>query len=199
MATNINFSKNTFLDNENIILNGTVESPTAFSVTYSGQEILLDGTKGFVLDLGGMLAANAYDIPLTVTFDDATTEEVISQITVTVAPVEDELTPEEIAQAEEVQTALLLANDTQLDFVPDYTVSKETDTQAIKVELGADVRYGPIETDAQRWPVRRNIEDVHGAFFTNGNMTNQVDQDGNDPKLTKRDVGANLVSGGFTF
>lgn len=198
MATNITFSNNTFLDNENIILNGTVESPTAFSVTYSGQEILLDGTKGFVLNIGGVLDAGAYDIPLTITFDDATTEDVVAQITVTAAPVVT-LTPEEIAIEAAAQEAILLANDSQLDFVPDYTIGKESDTQNIKVELGSEVRYAPIETDAQRWPVRRNIEDVHGAFFVNGNMTNQEEQAGNDPKLTKRDVGANLVSGGFTF
>ena len=198
MATNITFSNNTFLDNENIILNGTVESPTAFSVTYSGQEILLDGTKGFVLNIGGVLDAGAYDIPLTITFDDATTEDVVAQITVTAAPVVT-LTPEEIAIEAAAQEAILLANDSQLDFVPDYTIGKESDTQNIKVELGSKVRYAPIETDAQRWPVRRNIEDVHGAFFVNGNMTNQEEQAGNDPKLTKRDVGANLVSGGFTF
>lgn len=198
MATNITFSKNTFLDSENIVLVGTVDSPTAFSVLYSGQEILLDETKSFTLDIGGVLEASAYDLPLTIKFEDDSTEDIIAQISVIVTP-EETLTPEEIALEAEVQHELLLANDSQLDFVPDYTISKETNTTNVVSELGSEIKYGPIETDAQRWPVRRNHHDVHGAFFVNGNMTAQEDQAGNDPKLTKRDVGANLVSGGFTF
>lgn len=197
MATNITFSKNTFLDSENIVLVGTVDSPTAFSVLYSGQEILLDELKSFTLDIGGVLEASAYDLPLTIKFEDDTTEDIVVQITVEATP-EETLTPEEIA-LEEVQHELLLANDSQLDFVPDYTISKETDTLHVVSELGSEIKYGPIETDAQRWPVRRNINDVHGALFVNGNMTAQEEQAGDDVKLTKRDVGANLVSGGFTF
>ena len=198
MATNITFSKNTFLDSENIVLVGTVDSPTAFSVIYSGQEILLDELKSFTLDIGGVLEAGAYDLPLTIKFEDDTTEDIVVQIAVEVTP-EETLTPEEIALEAEVQHELLLANDSQLDFVPDYTISKETNTSHVVSELGSEIKYGPIETDAQRWPVRRNIHDVHGAFFVNGNMTAQEEQAGDDVKLTKRDVGANLVSGGFTF
>lgn len=198
----ITLGKNTYASDEIIVLNGTVVEPTAFSVTYNGTEVLLDAEKNFTIDLGGVLDPASYDIPLTVTLEDGSTSDTIVHIVVeapVVAPTEPTPPTEPTGLTEAETQALFDANDSQPDFIPDYTVSKETDTSAIVSELGSKILYGPIETDAKRWPVRRNLHDTHGELFPVGNMTNQTDYDGDAPGLSTRSAQDNLVSGGFTF
>ena len=85
-------------------------------------------------------------------------------------------------------------------FIPDYIPNKKMpEVDSIKTTLGGDPLYVPIETLAQRFPERRNLEDSHHQLFGeryHPDMTNK----GETPiQEVSRFTASSLGTGGFTF
>ncbi len=85
-------------------------------------------------------------------------------------------------------------------FIPDYIPNKKMpEVDSIKTTLGGDPLYVPIETLAQRFPERRNLNDVHGALFGDRYHPDMVDKSEAPIKEVDRFTASSLGTGGFTF
>jgi len=84
------------------------------------------------------------------------------------------------------------------DYVP-YSATNLDNVKNTSVP-GAEITFGPIENDGERWPTRRNINDVIDDGYFGANMTDaeDVNQDFNGD--VKRKIGsAGFDTSGFTF
>ena len=85
-------------------------------------------------------------------------------------------------------------------FIPDYIPNKKMpNVDSIKTTLGGDPLYVPIETLAQRFPERRNLNDVHGALFGDRYHPDMVDKSEVPIKEVDRFTTASMGTSGFTL
>ena len=85
-------------------------------------------------------------------------------------------------------------------FIPDYIPNKKMpEVDSIKTTLGGDPLYVPIETLAQRFPERRNLNDVHGALFGDRYHPDMVDKSEAPIKEVDRFTTASIGTSGFTL
>ena len=85
-------------------------------------------------------------------------------------------------------------------FIPDYIPNKKMpNVDSIKTTLGGDPLYVPIETLAQRFPERRNLNDVHGALFGDRYHPDMVDKSEVPIKEVDRFTTASIGTSGFTL
>ena len=85
-------------------------------------------------------------------------------------------------------------------FIPDYIPNKKMpEVDSIKTTLGGDPLYVPIETLAQRFPERRNLNDVHGALFGDRYHPDMVDKSEVPIKEVDRFTTASIGTSGFTL
>lgn len=84
-------------------------------------------------------------------------------------------------------------------FIPDYIPNKKMpEVDSIKTTLGGAL-YVPIETLAQRFPERRNLNDVHGALFGDRYHPDMVDKSEAPIKEVDRFATASIGTSGFTL
>ena len=85
-------------------------------------------------------------------------------------------------------------------FIPDYIPNKKMpEVDSIKTTLGGDPLYVPIETLAQRFPERRNLNDVHGALFGDRYHPDMIDKGETPIKEVDRFTTASIGTSGFTL
>ena len=85
-------------------------------------------------------------------------------------------------------------------FIPDYIPNKKMpNVDSIKTTLGGDPLYVPIETLAQRFPERRNLNDVHGALFGEMYHPDMINKGETPIKEVDRFATASIGTSGFTL
>ena len=85
-------------------------------------------------------------------------------------------------------------------FIPDYIPNKKMpNVDSIKTTLGGDPLYVPIETLAQRFPERRNLNDVHGALFGERYHPDMIGKGETPSKEVDRFTTASIGTSGFTL
>ena len=85
-------------------------------------------------------------------------------------------------------------------FIPDYIPNKKMpNVDSIKTTLGGDPLYVPIETLAQRFPERRNLNDVHGALFGEMYHPDMIGKGQTPIKEVDRFTTASIGTSGFTL
>jgi hypothetical protein len=85
-------------------------------------------------------------------------------------------------------------------FIPDYIPNKKMpNVDSIKTTLGGDPLYVPIESLEQRFPERRNLNDVHGALFGDRYHPDMVDKSEAPIKEVDRFTTASIGTSGFTL
>lgn len=85
-------------------------------------------------------------------------------------------------------------------FIPDYIPNKKMpNVDSIKTTLGGDPLYVPIETLAQRFPERRNLNDVHSALFGERYHPDMIGKGETPIKEVDRFATASIGTSGFTL
>lgn len=85
-------------------------------------------------------------------------------------------------------------------FIPDYIPNKKMpEVDSIKTTLGGDPLYVPIESIEQRFPERRNLNDVHGALFGDRYHPDMIGKGETPIKEVDRFTTASIGTSGFTL
>lgn len=85
-------------------------------------------------------------------------------------------------------------------FIPDYIPNKKMpNVDSIKTTLGGDPLYVPIESIEQRFPERRNLNDVHGALFGERYHPDMIGKGETPSKDVDRFATASIGTSGFTL
>lgn len=85
-------------------------------------------------------------------------------------------------------------------FIPDYIPNKKMpEVDSIKTSLGGDPLFVPIEKLAQRFPERRNLNDVHGALFGEMYHPDMINKGETPIKEVDRFATASIGTSGFTL
>ena len=85
-------------------------------------------------------------------------------------------------------------------FIPDYIPNKKMpEVDSIKTTLGGDPLYVPIESIEQRFPERRNLNDVHGALFGERYHPDMIGKGETPIKEVDRFASASIGTSGFTL
>lgn len=85
-------------------------------------------------------------------------------------------------------------------FIPDYIPNKKMpEVDSIKTTLGGDPLFVPIEKLAQRFPERRNLNDVHGALFGEMYHPDMINKSEAPIKKVDRFATASIGTSGFTL
>ena len=172
----ITYNGLSFTQGEEVIIIGLVDSVGATAVAFNGKDYPITNGE-FAINLGKTLAVGSYELPITVVGGDDDGIVLTNTLTITalVTPASAPLTEEEII-------ASITKNDTIQDYIPDYTVSKESDTDNVEFYPGSTVGFKPLEHNdkvsaeelaidpsagyVKKFPVRRLMaNEVRAEYF----------------------------------
>lgn len=193
------FDKLTFASEEEVIIAGVVQDATVTKIGYGEVEYPLTDSA-FSLNMG-TLEAGEYGLSITLVDGDSAGQ--IVNETLTIYTVPEELTEEQVLEMAEV-------GDPTPDFIPDYTPYTESNTESVVVNAGSVTGFWPIETTAQKFPERRNINVTHpdpevngsdGLFNSLGRQADLTDEASDSERLVTRSggQGSAISTTGFTF
>ena len=215
-----------FTVGNDVIINGIIDDESVSKIDVNGSVIDLTGSE-FSLNLG-QLTAQAYALPITILDGDSAGETTEINFTVSAEPETgtggsteptESTTPETPAssvitddgkytgvtehgaalEGQEFYNKIMEDFDSN-KFIPDYIPNKKMpEVDSIKTTLGGDPLYVPIETLAQRFPERRNLNDVHGALFGDRYHPDMVDKSEAPIKEVDRFTTASIGTSGFTL
>ena len=216
-----------FTVGNDVIINGIIDDESVSKIDVNGSVIDLTGSE-FSLNLG-QLTAQAYALPITILDGDSAGETTEINFTVSAETPGGETggstepttpeTPETPAssvitddgkytgvtehgaalEGQEFYNKIIEDFDSN-KFIPDYIPNKKMpNVDSIKTTLGGDPLYVPIETLAQRFPERRNLNDVHGALFGDRYHPDMVDKSEVPIKEVDRFTTASIGTSGFTL
>ena len=216
-----------FTVGNDVIINGIIDDESVSKIDVNGSVIDLTGSE-FSLNLG-QLTAQAYTLPITILDGDSAGETTEINFTVSAETPGGETggstepttpeTPETPAssvitddgkytgvtehgaalEGQEFYNKIIEDFDSN-KFIPDYIPNKKMpNVDSIKTTLGGDPLYVPIETLAQRFPERRNLNDVHGALFGDRYHPDMVDKSEVPIKEVDRFTTASIGTSGFTL
>ena len=201
-----------FTVGNDVIINGIIDDESVSKIDVNGSVIDLTGSE-FSLNLG-QLTAQAYALPITILDGDSAGETTEINFTVSAEP-----TPETPAssvitddgkytgvtehgaalEGQEFYNKIMEDFDSN-KFIPDYIPNKKMpEVDSIKTTLGGDPLYVPIESIEQRFPPRRNLNDVHGALFGDRYHPDMVDKSEAPIKEVDRFTTASIGTSGFTL
>lgn len=215
-----------FTVGNDVIINGIIDDESVSKIDVNGSVIDLTGSE-FSLNLG-QLTAQAYALPITILDGDSAGETTEINFTVSAEPetgtggsTEPEASGVSGASASNVITddgkytgvtehgaALegqefynkIMEDFDSNKFIPDYIPNKKMpEVDSIKTTLGGDPLYVPIESIEQRFPPRRNLNDVHGALFGDRYHPDMVDKSEAPIKEVDRFATASIGTSGFTL
>ena len=216
-----------FTVGNDVIINGIIDDESVSKIDVNGSVIDLTGSE-FSLNLG-QLTAQAYALPITILDGDSAGETTEINFTVSAETPGGETggstepttpeTPETPAssvitddgkytgvtehgaalEGQEFYNKIIEDFDSN-KFIPDYIPNKKMpEVDSIKTTLGGDPLYVPIETLAQRFPERRNLNDVHGALFGDRYHPDMIDKGETPIKEVDRFTTASIGTSGFTL
>lgn len=216
-----------FTVGNDVIINGIIDDESVSKIDVNGSVIDLTGSE-FSLNLG-QLTAQAYALPITILDGDSAGETTEINFTVSAETPGGETggstepttpeTPETPAssvitddgkytgvtehgaalEGQEFYNKIIEDFDSN-KFIPDYIPNKKMpNVDSIKTTLGGDPLYVPIETLAQRFPERRNLNDVHGALFGDRYHPDMIDKGETPIKEVDRFTTASIGTSGFTL
>ena len=216
-----------FTVGNDVIINGIIDDESVSKIDVNGSVIDLTGSE-FSLNLG-QLTAQAYALPITILDGDSAGETTEINFTVSAeTPGGGSTEPEtpETPETPEAPASNVITDDGKYTgvtehgaalegqefynkimedfdsnkFIPDYIPNKKMpNVDSIKTTLGGDPLYVPIETLAQRFPERRNLNDVHGALFGERYHPDMVDKSEAPIKEVDRFATASIGTSGFTL
>ena len=209
-----------FTVGNDVIINGIIDDESVSKIDVNGSVIDLTGSE-FSLNLG-QLTAQAYALPITILDGDSAGETTEINFTVSAEPetgggsTETPETPASNVITDDGKYTGVTEHGAALEgqefynkiiedfdsnkFIPDYIPNKKMpDVDSIKTTLGGDPLYVPIETLAQRFPERRNLNDVHGALFGDRYHPDMVDKSEAPIKEVDRFTTASIGTSGFTL
>ena len=216
-----------FTVGNDVIINGIIDDESVSKIDVNGSVIDLTGSE-FSLNLG-QLTAQAYALPITILDGDSAGETTEINFTVSAETPGGETggstepttpaTPEAPAssvitddgkytgvtehgaalEGQEFYNKIMEDFDSN-KFIPDYIPNKKIpNVDSIKTTLGGDPLYVPIETLAQRFPERRNLNDVHGALFGERYHPDMIGKGETPIKEVDRFTTASIGTSGFTL
>lgn len=215
-----------FTVGNDVIINGIIDDESVSKIDVNGSVIDLTGSE-FSLNLG-QLTAQAYALPITILDGDSAGETTEINFTVS-AETEtggDGSTEPEALEIPETPASNVITDDGKYTgvtehgaalegqefynkimedfdsnkFIPDYIPNKKMpEVDSIKTTLGGDPLYVPIESIEQRFPPRRNLNDVHGALFGDRYHPDMVDKSEAPIKEVDRFATASIGTSGFTL
>ena len=215
-----------FTVGNDVIINGIIDDESVSKIDVNGSVIDLTGSE-FSLNLG-QLTAQAYALPITILDGDSAGETTEINFTVSAEPETgtggsteptEPTTPEAPAsnvitddgkytgvtehgaalEGQEFYNKIMEDFDSN-KFIPDYIPNKKMpEVDSIKTTLGGDPLYVPIESLEQRFPPRRNLNDVHGALFGDRYHPDMVDKSEAPIKEVDRFTTASIGTSGFTL
>lgn len=205
-----------FTVGNDVIINGIIDDESVSKIDVNGSVIDLTGSE-FSLNLG-QLTAQAYALPITILDGDSAGETTEINFTVSAEP-ETPTIPETPAssvitddgkytgvtehgaalEGQEFYNKIMEDFDSN-KFIPDYIPNKKMpEVDSIKTTLGGDPLYVPIETLAQRFPERRNLNDVHSALFGERYHPDMIGKGETPIKEVDRFATASFGTSGFTL
>ena len=209
-----------FTVGNDVIINGIIDDESVSKIDVNGSVIDLTGSE-FSLNLG-QLTAQAYALPITILDGDSAGETTEINFTVSAEPEtggDGSTEPEAPAsnvitddgkytgvtehgaalEGQEFYNKIMEDFDSN-KFIPDYIPNKKMpEVDSIKTTLGGDPLYVPIESLEQRFPERRNLNDVHGALFGDRYHPDMVDKSEAPIKEVDRFTTASIGTSGFTL
>ena len=211
-----------FTVGNDVIINGIIDDESVSKIDVNGSVIDLTGSE-FSLNLG-QLTAQAYALPITILDGDSAGETTEINFTVSAEPETgggsteptEPTTPASSVITDDGKYTGVTEHGAALEgqefynkimedfdsnkFIPDYIPNKKMpNVDSIKTTLGGDPLYVPIETLAQRFPERRNLNDVHGALFGDRYHPDMVDKSEAPIKEVDRFTTASIGTSGFTL
>ena len=199
-----------FTVGNDVIINGIIDDESVSKIDVNGSVIDLTGSE-FSLNLG-QLTAQAYALPITILDGDSAGETTEINFTVsaeTETPASSVITDDgkytgvtehgAALEGQEFYNKIMEDFDSN-KFIPDYIPNKKMpNVDSIKTTLGGDPLYVPIESLEQRFPERRNLNDVHGALFGDRYHPDMVDKSEAPIKEVDRFTTASIGTSGFTL
>lgn len=197
-----------FTVGNDVIINGIIDDETVSKIDVNGSVIDLTGSE-FSLNLG-QLTAQAYALPITILDGDSAGETTEINFTVSAeTPASSVITDDgkytgvtehgAALEGQEFYNKIMEDFDSN-KFIPDYIPNKKMpEVDSIKTPLGGDPLYVPIESLEQRFPPRRNLNDVHGALFGDRYHPDMVDKGETPIKEVDRFTTASIGTSGFTL
>lgn len=165
-----------FTQGEEVIVIGLVDSVGATAVAFNGKDYPITNGE-FAINLGKTLAVGSYELPIKVVGGEDDGMVLTNTITIS-APVTTATTP----LTEEEVIASITKNDTIQDYIPDYQIGKESNTDNVEFYPGSTVGFKPLEHNdkvsaaelaidpsagyAKKFPVRRlMVNEVRAEYF----------------------------------
>ena len=168
----ITYENLTFTQGSEVILVGLVDNVDATAVVFDSNNYPLVNGE-FTINLGTTLAVGSYALPLTIVggADDGTTITETIVIEAPVAPISGtSLTEEEVI-------ASITKNDQIQDYIPDYQIGKESNTDNVEFYPGSTVGFKPLEHNDEVTAEQLSIDPSAGyakKFPVRRLMTNEV-------------------------
>ena len=165
-----------FTQGEEVIVIGLVDSVGATAVAFNGKDYPITNGE-FAINLGKTLAVGSNELPIKVVGGEDDGMVLTNTITIS-APVTTATTP----LTEEEVIASITKNDTIQDYIPDYQIGKESNTDNVEFYPGSTVGFKPLEHNdkvsaaelaidpsagyAKKFPVRRlMVNEVRAEYF----------------------------------
>lgn len=189
-----------FTVGNDVIINGIIDDESVSKIDVNGSVIDLTGSE-FSLNLG-QLTAQAYALPITILDGDSAGETTEINFTVSAETPGGETGVTEHGAALEGQEFYnkIMEDFDSNKFIPDYIPNKKMpNVDSIKTTLGGDPLFVPIEKLAQRFPERRNLNDVHGALFGEMYHPDMINKGETPIKEVDRFATASIGTSGFTL
>ncbi len=162
-----------FAQGEEVIIVGLVDNVGATDVAFNGKNYPITNGE-FTINLGKNLAVGTYELSISVVGGEDDGTVLTNTLTIT-APVVATMTEEEVI-------ASVTKNDTIQDYIPDYQIGKESDTDNVEFYPGSTVGFKPLEHNdkvtpeqlaidpsagyAKKFPVRRLMaNEIRAEYF----------------------------------